>query len=64
MCVLGAYCMKLDGVSLKHEHSSLLRHKALSDCGPLLLMLISRSGSAHPLKHTHMRTCTHTNTHA
>lgn len=30
----GYYCMKLDGVSLKHEHSSLLRHKALSDCCP------------------------------
>lgn len=30
----GCYCMKLDGVSLKHEHSSLLRHKALRDYSP------------------------------
>lgn len=30
----GCYCMELDGVSLKHEHSSVLRHKALSDCCP------------------------------
>lgn len=34
-CVGGVGGIQYDGVLLKHEHSSLLRHKALSDCCPL-----------------------------
>ncbi len=71
----GCYCMKLDGVSLKHEHSSLLRHKALSDCRPPppdanKQIWVSSPSQTHTQTHgyiptglTHTITSPHTYTH-
>lgn len=65
MCVCGrrdtVWSMMVCHWSMSTVHCSGTKLKVTTV--PLLLMLISRSGSAHPLKHTHKNTYTCTYTH-